>query len=243
MPLIDSHAHLGDEAFDPDLEEVIARAKEAGLTHIVNICTDEETLNKGLQMRSDFVHLAAATTPHDVEKEDLFSLVEKHLDDLVAIGETGLDYFYEHSPRKLQQDHLHRYLDLAQRTNKPVVIHCREAFTDFFSILDQYKVQGVLHCFTGTQAEAEGVIERGFYLSLSGIVTYKKSEALREVAKWVPLDRLLIETDAPYLAPQKWRGKRCEPAYVTETARVISEVRNEEIAIATAENARRLFRL
>lgn len=190
---------------------------------------------------------AAATTPHDVAKsgESDFDEIAKEASRLQAIGETGLDYYYEHSPRELQQLFLRRYLKLARDHQLPVVIHCREAFADLFKILDEEgHAGGVLHCFTGTLEEAQGVIARGFYLSLSGIVTFKKSLELQEVGKAVPLDRLLIETDAPYLAPQSHRGKRNEPAFLVDTARFLADLRTipfEELALHTSANAEALF--
>lgn len=256
MAFTDSHAHLTSDAIYPQLEAVLDRAKEAGVERIVNICTDPLTLERGLIVSKShtWVYNVAATTPHDVEKEGeaVFPLIEKHakLGHLAAIGETGLDYYYQHSPRDLQKYYLKRYLQLALECNLPVVIHCREAFADLFSILDSDYIvdgkhaRGILHCFTGTLEEASEVIARGWFLSLSGIVTYKKSDALRSVAKMVPLSQLLIETDSPYLAPQSHRGKTNEPAFVVETAKFIAEIKGisvEELGEATSENASRAF--
>ncbi|NGX46147.1 MAG: putative metal-dependent hydrolase YcfH, partial [Chlamydiae bacterium] len=211
--LTDSHAHL--LSLEGDLELVLARAQEAGVTKILNICTTAKELQKGLalQKKHPWISTAGAITPHDVAK-----LGEKEFADfakgaksgsLVAIGETGLDYHYDYSPREVQQDFLRRYIALAQECSLPLIFHCREAFDDLFAIVDESGFTGpaVLHCFTGTLEEAKQVIERGWYLSLSGIVTFKKSLELREVAKFVPLSQLLIETDSPYLAPQSHRGK------------------------------------
>lgn len=255
---IDSHAHITSEQVYSNIDSLLARAQANGITDIINICTDEPTLIKGLELAKKYswIHNVASTTPHDVSQEGelLFPLMAKHAKngDLVAVGETGLDYFYEHSPKDLQQDFLRRYLHLALECQLPVVIHCREAFKDFFSILDsEYCINGkhapgVLHCFTGTVQEAEEVIKRDWFLSLSGIVTFKKSQILRDVAKFVPLNRLLIETDTPYLAPQSHRGKLNEPSYLPETAATIAEVKGisfEEVAAATSANAQELFRL
>lgn len=241
-----------------DIDSVLLRAKEAGLLSIVNICTNPLTLERGLQLSQDYpwVYQAAATTPHDVEKEgeQVFPLIAQaaRSGQLKAVGETGLDYYYQHSNQAVQKDFLRRYLRLALECSLPVVIHCREAFSDFFEILDQeYKINGmhapgVLHCFTGTVAEAEQVIERGWYLSLSGIVTFKKSIELQEVAKRVPLAQLLVETDAPYLAPQGHRGKTNEPSFMLETIRCIANLKGMDslqVAEATAQNACRLFNL
>lgn len=254
----DSHAHLTCDTLFPDVEAILARAQAAGVRDIINICTDIVTLERGLILSKQYpwIHNTAATTPHDVEKEGEahFDIIADHAraGDLVAIGETGLDYFYHHSPVDIQKAFFKRYLNLALECRLPVVIHCREAFSDFFEILDaNYKVDnrwapGVLHCFTGTAKEAEEVISRGWYLSLSGIVTYKKSQELCETAKIVPLEQLLIETDAPYLAPQKHRGKMNEPAFVENTAEMIAEVKGlttAEVAAATRNNANRFFSL
>lgn len=255
---VDSHAHLTSKPVFAHIEEILSRARASGVKHIVNICTDPDTLAKGLKLHEShpWVYNTAATTPHDVEKEgeEAFPIIAEQArqGNLVAVGETGLDYFYHHSPREIQQDFLRRYLKLALECRLPVVIHCREAFADFFKILDEEYVvggkhaPGVLHCFTGTVAEAEEVLKRGWYLSLSGILTFKKSEELREVAKRTPLDRLLVETDTPYLAPQSHRGKPNEPAYLPETVAAIAAAKGisvEDVANHTSQNAKRLFGL
>ena len=254
----DSHAHLTSNSVYGDIDALLSRAKNASVDTIINICTDIDTLEKGLELvqRYPWIYNTASTTPHDVEKEgeEVFPIVAKAAREgkLVAIGETGLDYYYTHSARDIQKDFLKRYLHLALECDLPVVIHCRDAFEDFFEILDaEYQVDGkhapgVLHCFTGTLNEAKEVIKRGWYLSLSGIVTFKRSDKLREVAKIVPLDQLLIETDTPYLAPKKHRGKPNEPAYVVETAKLIADLKGilpTELGSATAANAAKLFRL
>jgi TatD DNase family protein len=258
MIFFDSHAHITSEEMVSNSEQVVAQAKEAGLVGIANICTDKKSLEEGILLAkkySGYVFNVGATTPHDVEKEgeEMFSVFREAAvsGDLVAIGETGLDYYYTLSKKEIQKEYLRKYFRLAKELALPVVIHCREAFSDFFEILDEeFKVggehlKGVLHCFTGTLEEAHSVIERGWYLSLSGIVTYKKSEALRKVAEYVPLNQLLIETDAPYLAPQKYRGQLNTPAYIVETAQQIASVKNislNELATVTTENAERIFK-
>jgi TatD DNase family protein len=252
MKLIDTHAHLTSEQILPVLDDVVARAKKAGIEKIVNICTDERSLVEGLLLHEDhsWIFNAAATTPHDVEKEGaaFFPYVERNALEgkLIAIGETGLDYFYEHSNRQEQQRYLSLYFSLARQAKLPLIFHCRDAFADLFSMADEeYKgYPAVLHCFTGNLEEARGVLNRGWYLSISGIATFKKSAALREIAKYVPLDRLLIETDAPYLAPQSHRGQLNEPAYLPETAHAIAEAMGisiDKLATATVENAARFF--
>jgi TatD DNase family protein len=255
--LTDSHAHLTSPTIFDQLAAILERAQKAGVKAIINICTDPLSLERGIQLSQShsWIHQAAATTPHDVEKEgeEVFNIMatSARQGQLKAVGETGLDYHYEHSNRLIQKEFLRRYLHLALECQLPVIIHCREAFADLFEILDaEYQINGchapgVLHCFTGTLAEAEGVIKRGWMLSLSGIVTFKKSVELQEVAREVPLDHLLIETDAPYLAPQKHRGKQNEPAFLAETAAFIASIKNvpvEELARATTQNASHLFK-
>jgi TatD DNase family protein len=250
--MIDSHAHLTSEDVLPHVDEVVERALKAGIEAMVCICTDEASLLAGLdlQKRRSEILLTAATPPHDVEREgeSFFPIVEKAAPSLIAIGETGLDYYYEHSPKELQHHFLGCYFELASRVNLPIVYHCRGAFKDLFGIADeQYKGKpAVVHCFTGTKEEAKGCLDRGWLISLSGIVTYKNSEALREVAAYVPLNQLLIETDTPYLAPQSRRGRPNEPSYLPETAAKIAKVKGidvSELSQATVNNAVQFFNL
>lgn len=248
--LIDSHAHMTSSNLFEEAPLLLDRAKASGVIKLVNIATDVLSLKRGLELSKQYPWMvnAASTTPHDVDKtgESDFDIIASHVNELHAVGETGLDYYYEHSPRELQKTFLRRYLKLARDNNLPIVIHCREAFSDLFQILDEEgHCGGVLHCFTGTIEESREVIKRGLYLSLSGIVTFKKSVELQEVAKEVPLDRLLIETDAPYLAPQPYRGKVNEPAYVIETAKFLANLKNvsfETLAAQTTLNAETLFK-
>lgn len=251
--MFDSHAHLTSDAIFNEIDLVLSRAQEAGVKHIVNICTDAITLERGLALakRYPWISNAASTTPHDAEKEgdEVFPLMEKHTiaGDLVAVGETGLDYFYYQATAEIQQHLLRRYLQLALKCNLPVIIHCRDAFADLFKILDEQKpINGILHCFTGTKEEAMELIARGWHVSFSGVITFKKSELLRQIVKEIPIDRLLIETDAPYLAPQSKRGKLNEPAFLKETASTIAELKGitvEELITTTTKNAKRVFNI
>ncbi len=248
----DSHAHLTGTTVVDHVEEVLERAEQKRVCAIVNICTGEKSLEKGLQLslRHPWVVNAAATTPHDVdlEGESFFPVVEERARSkkLIAIGETGLDYHYHHSDKETQRRFLIRYFELAVETRLPVIFHCREAFGDLFELADHhYKDRpAVLHCFTGSLDEAKQCLERDWYLSMSGIVTFKKSHALREVAAYAPLNRLLIETDTPYLAPESKRGQQNEPSYIDETAHVVAETRGisvEELAAATTANGVHFF--
>jgi len=249
---IDTHAHLTAPEMLTDLEAIIERARAGGIEKIINVCTDEKSLRLGLDLarKVPWIYTAAAATPHDVSRigTAFFASVEQEASrgTLIAIGETGLDYHYEHSERSDQQKHLLRYFDLAKRRALPLIFHCREAFGDLFSLADAHlgPWPAVLHCFTGSLKEAMQGVERGWYLSFSGILTFNKAEALREVAAHVPEDRLLLETDAPYLSPQKWRGARNEPAYLLDTACMLAEIKKKslkELEQITRQNARSLF--
>lgn len=250
----DSHAHLSSPSVLPHIDRIMERAKKEKVERMINICTDPETLKNGLLLSAKYPEIlnAGSTTPHDVEKEgeSAFSNFANAArgGQLIAVGETGLDYYYEHSPKRLQQDFLKRYLLLALECSLPVIFHCREAFADLFAITDECYRNGpaVLHCFTGTMEEAEKVFSRGWCLSFSGIVTFKKSQWLRDIAQIAPLSQILIETDTPYLAPQKHRGQQNEPSFLPETAACLAQAKNltvEEIAIATTMNANKFFRM
>lgn len=252
--LIDSHAHLSSQSVIDHVEEMLQRAEQHQVRAIVNICTDHESLVRGLALsqRHRWVFNAAAATPHDVETigESFFKEVAQYAREggLIAIGETGLDYHYDRSPQELQKKHLDRYLDLAMETKLPVIFHCREAFSDLFKAVDckTKELPAVLHCFTGTMEEAKKCLDRGWLISMSGIVTFKKSDLLRDVAAYVPLDRLLIETDTPYLAPLSKRGEMNEPGFVVEIAQLIARVKNislDQVAEATSQNAAQFFSL
>jgi len=238
--------------------EVATRANKAGVEAIINICTDTETLEKGLELKEacPYVYNVASTTPHDVDdhgaKEwEAFASAARS-GRLVAVGETGLDFFYEHAPRKKQEELLAKYCALALETKLPLIIHCRDAFERFFEVMrSEYfrkpgALPGILHCFTGTEAEAKDGISEGWCISLSGILTFKNGAAIRNVAKALPLDHLVIETDAPWLAPQSRRGQTNEPAYVIEVGEVLAEVKGldkAEVAQVTTANAKRIFKI
>ncbi|MBM3191965.1 MAG: TatD family deoxyribonuclease [Chlamydiae bacterium] len=231
--LIDSHAHISGETLYLQAEELIARAQALGVKAIVNICTDQLSAERGLELakRYEGIYNVGATTPHDVEElgEQDFVFFEKLAEDkkLVAIGETGLDYHYEHSAKPLQQQYLIRYFELATRLNLPIVVHCREAFEDLFALAkDYYRDRPLLlHCFTGSKEEAKRALDLGWKISFSGIVTFKKSQSLQDVARFVPLEAMLIETDSPYLAPQSKRGQVNEPSFLVETAQYLAELK------------------
>jgi TatD DNase family protein len=252
--MIDSHAHLHMDEFNEDRSDVVQRAKEVGLTALITIGTSVADSERALEtaMRYDFVYASVGVHPHEVKDMDsstVDSLRElARREKVVAVGEIGLDFYYLHSPKELQFHHFADQLDLAVELDLPVIIHDRDAHRETMEFLAYRKgrLRGVLHCFSGDVEMAAKCVDLGFYISIAGPVTYKKSEPLQKIAGQMPIETLLVETDAPYLAPQPWRGKRNEPAYVVETARRVAELRGISLAKleeATEQNTRRLFGL
>ena len=249
--LIDSHCHLDFPALAQDRAGVLTRARAAGVLRFLNISTTKtDALSVRMTAESEpDVFATVGAHPHHVEEvgEDFTTdelIVAARHPKIVAIGETGLDYFYEQSPRAVQQLSFRNHIRAANTAKLPLVIHTRNADDDTAQILKEEGGQGVLHCFTSSRALAEKALGFGFSISLSGILTFKKSQELRDLAKDIPLDRLLVETDSPYLAPEPHRGRPCEPAYVVHTARVLAEIKGvapELIAQQTTENFFRLF--
>lgn len=251
--LIDSHCHLDSEPFAEDREAVIERALAAGVTHMVAIGTGDgpPDLEAGVRLADRYECFSATIGihPHDAAKAtpETFARLRELAahPKVIAIGEIGLDYHYDFSPREVQRRVFLDQLNLARETNKPIVIHTREAWSDTLALLrEHWRGAGIMHCFSGGAAEAEEALALGFYLSFGGIVTFPKAAAVQQAARTAPADRILVETDAPYLAPVPKRGKRNEPAFLVETARRLAELRGatfEEIAAATSANFRRLF--
>ncbi|RAI43446.1 TatD family hydrolase [Rhodoplanes roseus] len=252
--LVDSHCHLDFPDFAEDLDGIVARARAAGIGRMVSISTRVRRHDALLAIaeRYDDVVCSVGTHPHHVAEETDVTLDEllaraAH-PKVVAIGEAGLDYFYDYGPRDLQAASFLIHVDAARKSGLPLVIHTREADADMQRMLEEEAAKGpfvaVLHCYTGGRELALRAVELGHSIGFTGIVTFKKSDALRALAAELPADRILVETDAPYLAPGKFRGKRNEPAYVVETARVLAETRGvtpEAFAAQTTENFFRLF--
>lgn len=248
----DTHAHITyKNPPEERIDEIIKNAKENNVQTIINVSTNIKELKQGLiiSKKYPFIYNAAATTPHDVkdETEETFLFFEKCAKEnkLIAIGEIGLDYHYHKNTKDLQEEVFKKYLKLAEKFSLPVIIHCREAFLDFFEIISNFKVKCVMHCFTGNINEAKQALDLGFFISFSGILTYKNSHELRKIAKEIPIEKILIETDSPYLAPQSKRGKTNEPAYIVETAKTLSEIKNipiDQIANITTNNSKILFK-
>ncbi|MBV8755075.1 MAG: TatD family hydrolase [Hyphomicrobiales bacterium] len=252
--IVDSHCHLDFPDFGAELDAIVARAGAKGVGFMVTISTRVRRHAQVLAIAERFsnVYCSVGTHPHHAHEELDISAAElieraRH-PKVIAIGEAGLDYHYDFSPRDAQEQGLRTHIAAARETGLPLVIHSREADADMARILTEESRNGafpaVLHCFTGGRDLALAGIDLGLYVSFSGILTFKKSDDLRAIAAELPADRILVETDAPYLAPGPWRGKRNEPSYVAETARVLGETRgmsNEEIARQTTDNFFRLF--
>jgi TatD DNase family protein len=258
MELIDSHAHIDFPQFAEDRDAMLERARAAGVTALLAIGTGPgpEKLDSALPFAEqyDWIYATVGIHPHEAEQVrpphlDQLANLAKH-PRVIAWGEIGLDYFYDHSPRHVQQRVFREQMALARNAKLPIIIHCREAWSDCLNQIDEEwrssGLGGILHCFSSTLEDAKHGIEMGFLISFAGNLTYPKAQNLRDIAKALPLESLLIETDAPYLAPQAYRGKRNEPAYVAEVARTLASVRNlppEEVAGTTAANFRRFFHL
>jgi TatD DNase family protein len=254
--LVDSHAHIQAAEFSSDIVEVIQRARGAGVEQIIVVggTGDLSSNRAALELTKSFSGLFATVGmhPHDAkniteqEFEQLGQLAQSP--GVVAVGETGLDFYYDHSPRKTQIELFCRFIQMARDRALPLVVHVRDAFREAAGLLRAHGqgVRGVIHCFTGDFAAAREFLDLGFYLSFSGIITFKTAEALREVVREVPLERVMIETDSPYLAPVPHRGKRNEPAFVRFVAETVAEIRGislEEVARATTQNAQNLFKI
>jgi TatD DNase family protein len=252
--LVDSHCHLDFPDFASELDAVVDRARAAGVRRMVTISTRVRKLDGLLAIaeRYEDVFCSVGTHPHhaheelDISAADLVVMADNIK--IVAIGEAGLDYFYDNSPREAQAQGFRAHIAAARETGLPLVIHSREADDDMARILEDEMGKGafpaVLHCFTGGRALAMKAIELGLYVSFTGILTFKRSDALRAIAAELPADRILVETDAPYLAPGNMRGKRNEPSFVVETAKILAEIRTvslEQIAEQTTQNFFRLF--
>jgi TatD DNase family protein len=256
MDLIDSHAHIDSPQFAEDREAMLERARAAGVNTLLAIGTGPgpEKLDAAMPFAEahEWIFTTVGIHPHEAKE-----VSKAHLDELarmarhpkvIAWGEIGLDYFYDHSPREVQRQVFADQMALAQAAKLPIIIHCRDAWSDCLDQLEREwrrtGLGGILHCYTSTAEDARRAVNMGFLISFAGNSTYPKAQNLRDVVKSLPLENLLIESDAPYLAPQPFRGKRNEPAYVAEVARTLASVRNlapDEMARATADNFRRFF--
>ncbi|OFZ54628.1 MAG: hypothetical protein A2428_01765 [Bdellovibrionales bacterium RIFOXYC1_FULL_54_43] len=259
MKLVDSHCHLNHDYAPKSGDDLVREAALAGVETLVTVGTEISAIEQvaGLSERHPGVYHAIGIHPHEATgmKDEDCAILERAArhPKCRAIGEIGLDYHYDFSPREVQRARFVEQLDLALRVKLPVIVHSREAEEDLVAALTPYarkvpsgRIPGVIHCFTGTRAFGEACLALGFFISFSGVITFKNSDDLRTCARVFPLDRLMIETDSPYLAPVPFRGKKCEPSMVAFTAQKLAEIRGlsvEEIARVTTENAKRFFGL
>ena len=253
--LIDTHAHLSLPQFDQDRTEVIKRARDAGIKHIITVGTDSDDCRKAvaLAQEHDFISAAVGIHPHDAKtiNAETYSLLRELADDdnVVAIGEIGLDFYRNLSSQEIQVQHFREQLWLAREVSLPVIIHDREAHQKVLQILQEEKAEtmgGVIHCFSGDWEMAKACLDMGFYISIPGTITFKKSEEYHKLVRDLPLDRMLVETDCPFLAPYPFRGKRNEPAYVQYVAKAVAGIKGlgcEAFAEITTQNAQKLFNL
>jgi TatD DNase family protein len=251
--LFDTHVHLNAEQFNEDLQEVIDRAKAEGVERMVVVGFDRPTITKAIELCETYEFIYASVGWHPVDAIDMKPEDLEWLRDLsahpkvVALGEMGLDYHWDKSPKDIQKEVFKKQIQLAKEVKLPIIIHNREATSDIVEILKEAgaaEVGGIMHCFSGSVETAKECLEMNFYISLGGPVTFKNAKKPKEVAEAIPLNRLLIETDCPYLAPHPYRGKRNEPAFVKLVAEQIAELKGityDEVAKATTENAKKLF--
>ena len=251
--LFDTHAHLNAEEYKDDLEEVLARAQEAGVANMVVVGFDRPTIERAMELveRYDFLYASVGWHPVDaidMTEEDLVWIerLTSH-PKVVALGEMGLDYHWDKSPKDIQKEVFRKQIRLARKVKLPIIIHNREATADILEILKEEKAEevgGIMHCFSGSPEVARECVNMNFYISLGGPVTFKNAKKPKEVAAEVPLEKLLIETDCPYLTPHPFRGKRNEPGYVKLVAERIAEIKGlsyEEVAETTTKNAKKFF--
>jgi TatD DNase family protein len=255
MTFIDTHVHLHFPDYDEDREAIIERSRKAGVGTFINVGTDVASSEAALRLAHQypFVHATAGIHPHDAKdaQDEDFRAMERllHESKVVAIGEVGLDFFRNLSPNDVQKKVLNRFVELYRKTLKPLVLHVRDAYKEIKEQIQSElssPVKGLLHCFSSDKETMKEFLDLGFYISFAGPLTYKKNDALREAFKACPEDRLLLETDAPFLPPQSQRGKRNESSFLIETAETGAGIRNislEELGRITSENAKRLFRL
>ncbi|MDQ0300945.1 TatD DNase family protein [Salibacterium salarium] len=253
--LFDTHVHLNIDSFEEDLEETIARAQEAGVESMNVVGFDHETIKKAMQLVEDYDFLYASIGWHPVDAVDMTDNDLKWIEELsahpkvVAIGETGLDYHWDKSPKEVQKEAFRKQIHLAKKVNLPIIIHDREAHQDIVDILKEENASetgGIMHCFGGDMEIARQCLDMNFHISFGGPVTFKNAKLPKEVAKEIPMDRLLVETDCPFLAPHPNRGKRNEPAYVKLVAEKVAELKEmslEELAEQTTRNAKKLFHI
>lgn len=250
--IFDTHAHYDDSRFDEDRDELISSLKDKGVSHIVNCgCDLKSSLTTvALSEKYDFIYAAVGVHAHEAEEateSDLEKIKELYKKEkVVAVGEIGLDYHYDFSPRERQKEIFERQLILANELNLPVIVHDRESHEDTMNLLKKYRPKGVVHCFSGSAEMAKEVVKLGMYIGIGGAITFKNAKKPVEVVEYLPLDRLLLETDAPYMTPVPFRGQRCDSAHIAYTAEKIAEIKGidvQELIDICNENAKKLFKI
>lgn len=250
--IFDTHAHYDDSRFDEDRDELITSLKDKGVSQIVNCgCDLKSSLTTvALSEKFDFIYAAVGIHAHEAEEatesdlKEIEKLYEK--EKIVAVGEIGLDYHYDFSPREIQLEIFDRQLALANKLDLPVIVHDREAHEDTMKLLTKYKPKGVVHCFSGSVEMAKEIVKLGMYIGIGGAVTFKNAKKPVEVVEYLPLDRLLLETDAPYMTPVPFRGQRCDSSHIAYTAEKIAQIKGidvQELISICNENAKKLFRI
>ncbi len=250
--IFDTHAHYDDDAFDSDRDVLLSSLESRGVKYVIDCGCDVKSSEKAIALseKYGFIYAAVGIHPHEAEDSNESSLHEiakltEH-EKVVAIGEIGLDYHYDFSPRDVQKEYFEKQIILANELDMPIIVHDREAHEDTMQLLRKYKPKGVLHCFSGSVETAKEVISLGMYIGLGGAVTFKNAKKPLEVAKYLPLDRLLLETDAPYMTPVPYRGKRNDSTLIPYAALTIAEVKGiepQQVVDAACENAKRLFNI
>lgn len=248
--IFDTHAHYDDEAFDSDRDTLLPSLKSKGVGYVIDCGCDVASSEKAIELseKYDFIYAAVGIHPHEAEgaKDGDLEIIKRLIEHekVVAIGEIGLDYHYDFSPRELQKEYFEKQIILANELDMPIIVHDREAHEDTMQLLRKYKPKGVLHCFSGSVETAKEIISLGMYIGLGGAVTFKNAKKPIEVAEYLPLDRLLLETDAPYMSPVPYRGKRNDSSLIPYAALKIAEAKGMEaqsVIDAACENAKRLF--
>lgn len=255
ITLFDSHAHLNSKKFADDRKDVLKRARESGVQYILNVSDNVYSCSQSIKLTQEEsgIYASLGVHPHEAKSftAESYALIESlaETDKVAAVGETGLDYYYEHSSREVQKEAFRKHIELARKLDLPLIVHNREAHRDTLQTLKEMKAEevgGVMHCFSGDEEIAREALKLGFYISLGGPVTFKNAKKTQQVAEMIPQEKLLIETDCPYLSPEPKRGRRNEPAHVVFVAQKIAEIRGEsleKVAEHTTMNAKRLFRI
>lgn len=249
--IIDSHAHFNDERFDGFRDEILCEMRSLGVKKIINCGTDYKRIEECLELsrKYDFCHTAIAFHPSEIPDDEeidydrLYNTIKN--DRVVAVGETGLDYYWRQDNKERQKREFAAHIELAKRCSLPIIVHDRDAHADTLEILKEHKPEGVVHCFSGSVEMAKEIVKLGMYIGIGGVLTFKNGRVLKEVAREIPLDKILLETDAPYLSPEPFRGKLNHSALIIYVARALAEIKGisvEEVLKRTSENTERLFK-